>query len=307
MHVPHHPALRVGQVRHRRVVRPGARHRSERIGVVAGQDQPPQPEQADVPPIAGVELLAVEQQHAAGRRRVDSRQEGADVRDPLLLVDDQVVDEIEPFGARLLRQICGRVAVTAAVVHVDVEVAAPPLSRKRQPRQRHRHRGLRVDLAPHHRVSRPARDLDLEGPGRNRHPPLARAVHISGLHALALGDEEIVGVDPGVVRSEEAAARVRHRQARRERTARLVLHLHRQRPPRRQEAPLARHHLPLLARHRVHDPQAGRAGPIGDEGDLPAVPRPARVRVVELAVGERDRVPARQGQEPELVPLPTEI
>src|SRR5438445_12478816 len=59
------------------------------------------------------------------------------------------------------------------------------------------------------------RDLDLEGPGRNRHPPLARAVHISGLHALALGNEEIVGVDPGIVGSKEAAARVRDRQARR--------------------------------------------------------------------------------------------
>ena len=203
----------------------------------------------------------------------------------------------------------GCVAVTPAVVHVDVEVAAPPLSRKRQPRQLDGHRGLRVDLAPHHRVSRPARDLDLERPLRHRHPPLPRALDVAGLDTLPLAVEEIVSVDPGVVRSEEAAARVRHRQARRERTARLVLHLHRQRPSAREVAPLARHHLPLLARDCIHHPQAGPAGPIGDAGDPPAVPRPARPRVLEVSVGQRHLVPVRapQRHRPGLVPLPTEI
>ena len=32
--------------------------------------------------------------------------------------------------------------------------------------------------------------------------------------------------------------------------------------------------VPLLARDCIHHPQAGPAGPIGDAGDPPAVPRP---------------------------------
>src|SRR5205807_5174333 len=40
---------------------------------------------------------------------------------------------------------------------------------------------------------------------------------------------------------------------------------------------------------------AGRAGPIGDEGDLPAIPRPTRAHVVELSVREWVGYPPNNG------------
>ena len=49
-----------------------------------------------------------------------------DVRDALLLVDDQVLDDVEVLGFRLCAQPRRVVAVGAAVVHVNVQVAAPP-------------------------------------------------------------------------------------------------------------------------------------------------------------------------------------
>ena len=52
----------------------------------------------------------------------------ADVRDPLLLVDDEVVDGVEILGPCLPRQIFRRVPIVPAIVHVDVQVGASPFA-----------------------------------------------------------------------------------------------------------------------------------------------------------------------------------
>ena len=54
-----------------------------------------------------------------------------DVGDALFLVDDQVLDDVEILGLRLPREVRGRVAVMAAVVHVHVQVGADPVAELR--------------------------------------------------------------------------------------------------------------------------------------------------------------------------------
>ena len=81
---------------------------------------------AQVSPIAGVEFLAMQDQQAIRGRRIRIRAKARDVGEALLLVDDQVVDQIEIFGLALLGEMARRVAIEAAVVHVHVQVAAPP-------------------------------------------------------------------------------------------------------------------------------------------------------------------------------------
>src|SRR5919108_6023032 len=77
--------------------------------------------------------------------------------------------------------------------------------------------------------------------------------------------------------------------------------------PFREVVALARYYLTLLAGDGIHDPQTRSARAIGDESDPLAVPRPARIHVVELSVRERQRVAAGQRQQPELVPLAAEV
>ncbi len=60
-----------------------------------------------------------------------SAAEVADVRNALLLVDDQVVDDVEVLGVLLREQRLRRAAIVAAVVHVHVQVGAHELSEVR--------------------------------------------------------------------------------------------------------------------------------------------------------------------------------
>ena len=60
--------------------------------------------------------------------RAAARLEIADVRDPLFLVDEQVVDDVEVFRVLLREQRLRRAAVVAAVVHVHVQVGAEELA-----------------------------------------------------------------------------------------------------------------------------------------------------------------------------------
>ena len=83
-------------------------------------------------PEAGVKFLGVHDQHAVAARRVRIGAEIADVRDPLLLVDDEIVDDVEILGPRLPREVVGRVPIGAAVIHVDVQVGAAPRAERRR-------------------------------------------------------------------------------------------------------------------------------------------------------------------------------
>ena len=66
-------------------------------------------------------------------------------------------------------------------------------------------------------------------------------------------------------------------------------------------------HRPFLRRERVDQPQRRVPRSIRDERDAAAVRRPARVGVVVIAVGQRKRITARRRQQPQLLPLPSEI
>ena len=77
-------------------------------------------------PVAGVEFLAVQHERIGPRGRIPAMACVGDVRDALLLVDDQVVDDRESSARGLQRQVRGRVAVGAAVVHVHMDIAADP-------------------------------------------------------------------------------------------------------------------------------------------------------------------------------------
>ena len=83
-------------------------------------------EQSDVAPDAGVKLLRVHKQERGGRYRIRVGAEVGDVRNPLLLVHNQILDDMQVLGARLEREMLRRVAVGATVVHVHVHVPAPP-------------------------------------------------------------------------------------------------------------------------------------------------------------------------------------
>ena len=76
-------------------------------------------------PIAGMEFLGMHDQARRAARRVPAYLI-TDVRNPLFLVDDEIVDRVEIFRLGLSRQVRRRVPIDPAVVHVDVEVGAPP-------------------------------------------------------------------------------------------------------------------------------------------------------------------------------------
>src|SRR5689334_15453390 len=80
--------------------------------------------QAEMTPVARVIFLAVQDQRAVAARRVGGRPEVSDVRNALLLVDDEVVDNVEVLGPRLPCQVLRRVPIMPSVVHVDVQVRA---------------------------------------------------------------------------------------------------------------------------------------------------------------------------------------
>ena len=129
MHIADERALRVGKIGDCAVVRVRARKRTVLIGdETRRQIMIGQPEQAEVSPVARVIFLAVQDEDAVSTRRVRIGPEVADVRDPLFLVHDQIVDDIEVFRARLPGEIFGRVPIVAAVVHVDVKVGAAELA-----------------------------------------------------------------------------------------------------------------------------------------------------------------------------------
>jgi len=73
-----------------------------------------------------VKLLGVPEQKGRRRYGIGIGAEIGDVRDPLLFVHDQILDDVQILGTRLECQMRRCVAVGAAVVHVDMDVATPP-------------------------------------------------------------------------------------------------------------------------------------------------------------------------------------
>ena len=87
-------------------------------------------EKRDMPPVARVVLLAVHQQEAARGDGIRTGAEIGDVGDALLFVHHQGLHDVQVLGACLEREVRRGVAVRAAVIHVHVQVAAPPPVRR---------------------------------------------------------------------------------------------------------------------------------------------------------------------------------
>ena len=128
--------LQVRQIGDGGVVRVRAGGRRERIRRVAGQQQMLR----EIQDARGVPSswcgIPVRAGSAGSRSTPDrDRDESRDVREPLLLVDNQVVDQIQILGARLLGEVRRRIPIEPAVVHVNVKVAAPHLRKAGRARQ----------------------------------------------------------------------------------------------------------------------------------------------------------------------------
>ena len=156
-------------------------------------------QQADVTPEAGVVLLAVEKQRVARGRRVETAGEVGDVGHPLFLVDDQALDHMNVFGLRLANQPSRIVAVGAAVVHVDVKIAAPDAAGGKvvEPLQRQveREGGAGGDARgpPGQAVLQAAGDLDSHRPRGDGQRRIASGVEVADLEATLAAIEGLVG------------------------------------------------------------------------------------------------------------------
>ena len=123
MHVADDGALFARELRDRRVIREQTGRRGARVThVIRNQHMTPKTEQALMPPGARVVFLRLDDEHIVARRRIGRGVEVADVRDALLLVDDQVEGEVQVFSPGLPDEVLRGVSIGAAIVHVDVHV-----------------------------------------------------------------------------------------------------------------------------------------------------------------------------------------
>ncbi len=95
-------------------------------GVTRQNEVAGQPQQSSVAPHAGVVLLVVHDERRGGGDRIGAAGKVADVRNPPLLIHDEILHQVEVLGPGLKRQVRRGVAVGTAVVHVHVEVGAEP-------------------------------------------------------------------------------------------------------------------------------------------------------------------------------------
>ena len=209
---------------------------------------------------------------ASGRRL-----EVADVRNALLLVDDEVFDDVEAFGLGLELEVRRSISIGAAVVHVDVQIAAPPAAR--------RHVGkaiedeglfggaVRLDaqLAACDGVLRPARRLDDVLTRRQRERARAVRVKIAVLEAPLAPDEGLVGVTPRIVRRVALARGVVHRDACRHRGAVAIEHTQSKTPDRRAIEALAGLDASARSSRDREHPQRRVAVLVRDEGNARTV------------------------------------
>ena len=131
MHVAHQGALRMREIGDRGVRQRKARRGGVRVtGVLGQQIVRGETQQPHVAPDAGVKFLRVPEHERRSRDRIGIRAEIRNVRNPLLFVHDQILDDVQILGARLEGEMRRCVAIGAAVVHVDVHVAAPPAARR---------------------------------------------------------------------------------------------------------------------------------------------------------------------------------
>ena len=220
---------------------------------------------------------------------------------------------MQVLGTRLKREVGRRVAIRPPVVHVHVQVAAPPAARgqigeplERDPMDHATSRGYGHIRARHPKL-RPVPHLDVDLPGGHRQLRGSGRVEVPVLKGALAAIERLVRVAPGVVRCIGPPVRRGDRNPRRCPTPVPIDHLHPERAHRPAVASLRRlDRLLASARHLDH-PERRVAALVRDVGDPRPIPRPAWRGRIELPVGEGERVATLAGHEPQLIPLATEI
>src|SRR6267378_6101550 len=102
MDVADERALRMREIGHDRVRERETRRGGVGIAGVLGQEVVrAEAEESHVAPRAGVKLLRVSEQERGRGDRVGVRTEVRNIRNPLLFVYDQILDDVQIFGARL--------------------------------------------------------------------------------------------------------------------------------------------------------------------------------------------------------------
>ena len=151
-------------------------------------------------------------QRRLGRHRIEDPAEVFDVGDPGLLVHHQVLRHMEILGLGLEPEPRRRVAIVAAVVHVNVEIPAePPLGREiNHPPERdsmgnaRTRDGNRIDppgvLEPLGRLE----DITARG---HVEPAQAGSMKIGEFESAVGPAKAVVGMSPGVRREIAAAVR----------------------------------------------------------------------------------------------------
>ena len=128
MHVANQALLFVRQVGNRGVGRKQARRSRIWIsGVVGEQEISCQMQQAQVSPIAGVKFLTVQQEIVGGRCGVERGAEIGDIGNALFFIDDEILHDRQIFRRSLKNEMCGRIPVSASIVHVHMYVPADPM------------------------------------------------------------------------------------------------------------------------------------------------------------------------------------
>src|SRR6516162_5809677 len=78
-------------------------------------------------PVTSVKFLALKDEGWGIRDGVGFGAEVSDIRDALLLVDDEIFNDRKILGRGLGDQVHRRISVSTAVVHVNVNISADPM------------------------------------------------------------------------------------------------------------------------------------------------------------------------------------
>src|SRR5208337_4659669 len=84
-------------------------------------------QQAAMSPITRVEFLALQQQRVLVSFDLSSTVRN--IGETLLLVDNQVVHDLQPFRFRLIAQVLWEVHVGSSIVHVHMQITAYPMAK----------------------------------------------------------------------------------------------------------------------------------------------------------------------------------
>ncbi len=127
MDVADQSTLRVRHVGYESVGGIQARGGSVRVpSIVRDENVACEVQKAQVTPNTSMKLLSMEQKHIGRGSRIQSTGKVRYIRDALLLIHNQVVDDTQILCCGLRHQVFRVVAISSAIIHVHMEVATYP-------------------------------------------------------------------------------------------------------------------------------------------------------------------------------------